>query len=83
MSMANFLIAAGTLIFLAGIAKLGSSHNGGLNLKNFGITIGGSTTQENKVGNVAPDIAEPQKIDWSGIAIAALGAITALIGILK
>ena len=83
MSLGTLLVVAGTLILLAGLAKLGRGQGGGFSLKNFGINLGGSVTQNNKVGNVTPEAAKPNKLDWSGITIAALGLLTALVGYFK
>ena len=83
MSLGTLLIVAGTLIFLAGVAKLGGNQSGGFSLKNFGINFGGSVTQTNKIGNITPEAGKEHKTDWGGIAIAALGALTALVGFLK
>ncbi len=77
------LIIAGVVIFLVGLTKLGSSQTGGFSLKNFGITIGGTSTQTNRVGNVAPEEASSKKPNWTGLAIAILGFLTALLGLLK
>jgi hypothetical protein len=77
------LIIAGVVIFLVGLAKLGSSQTGGFSLKNFGISIGGTTTQSNMVGNVAPEAAPSKRPNWTGLAIAVLGFLTALVGLLK
>lgn len=54
MSENIILIIAGVVIFVVGLAKLRSNQTGGFNLRNFGITIGGTNTQTNRVGNVAP-----------------------------
>jgi hypothetical protein len=83
MSTNAILIVVGAVLFLAGLAKLGSSQSGGFNLGNFGINIGSTNTQENKVGNVAPDAAKSAKPDLVGLAIAGLGLLTALVGWLK
>ena len=83
MSTQIALIIAGTVIFLAGLAKLGSNQSGGFKLSNFGITIGGSSTQTNKVGNVTPETGKNHKPDWVGLTIAAFGFLTALLGFLK
>ncbi len=83
MSTNLLLIVVGAVLFLAGLAKLGSSQRGGFNLSNFGINIGGTTTQTNKVGNVAPSPAKESKPDWVGLGIAALGLLTAVVGWLK
>ena len=81
MSTNVVLIVVGAVLFLAGLAKLGRSQSGGFNLSNFGINIGGTNTQTNKVGNVAPDEAKETKPDWVGLAIAAIGLLTALVGL--
>lgn len=84
MSTNVILIIAGAIIFLVGLAKMGSSQSGGFSLKNFGITFGGSMEQSNKVGNVTPPAPEkPAKPDLTGLAIAGLGLLTALVGWLK
>ena len=75
MSQGTLLIIAGGVIFLAGIAKIG----GGFSLKNFGLNFGGAQTQNIKLGNVKPEA----KIDWSGITIAVIGLLTAIVGVLK
>lgn len=77
------LIIAGVVIFLVGLAKLRSSQTGGFNLSNFGISIGGMTAQENRVGNVAPEAASSKKRDWTGLAIAVFGFLTALVGLFQ
>ncbi len=83
MSTNLVLIVVGAVLFLAGLAKLGGSQSGGFNLSNFGINIGGTNTQTNKVGNVGPGEAKETKPDWVGLAIAAIGLLTALVGLLK
>jgi hypothetical protein len=83
MSTNLILIVAGVVLILAGLAKLGSSQSGGFNLRNFGINIGGTNTQTNRVGNVAPEAAKETKPDWIGLAIAGIGLLTALVGLLK
>jgi len=80
MSTNVVLITVGAVLFLAGLAKLGGSQSGGVNLSNLGINIGGRNTQTNKVGNVD---AKETKPDWVGLAIAAIGLLTALVGLLK
>ena len=83
MSETTIFIIAGVVIFVVGIVKLRSSQTGGFSLKNFGITFGGSTTQTNKVGNVAPEAASSKKTDWAGVVIAVFGFLTALVGLLQ
>src|ERR1700719_4085730 len=83
MSTSVLLVVVGAVLFLAGLAKLGSNQSGGFNLSNIGINIGGTNTQTNRVGNVAPDAAKETKPDWVGLAIAGVGLVTAVIGWLK
>ena len=74
------LIAVGVLLIAAGLAKLRNNWRGGFNLRNFGITIGGTNTQTNTIGDAAPSGAKP---DWIGLAIALIGLLTALVGLFK
>jgi len=83
MSTNLILIVVGVVLILAGLAKLGSSQSGGFNLSNFGINIGGRSTQTNRIGNVTPDAAKATKLDWAGIAIAGIGLLSALVGLLR
>jgi hypothetical protein len=83
MSTNVLLIVLGAVLFLVGLIKLRSSQSGGFNLSTFGISIGGTTTQTTKVGNVTPGAAKESKPDWVGLAIAAIGLLTALVGGLK
>jgi hypothetical protein len=76
--MSIFLIIVGAVLFLAGLGRIGS--RGGFNLKNVGINIGGTNTQTNTTGNVAPGAAKETKPDWVGLAIAGIGLLTALVG---
>jgi hypothetical protein len=80
MSTNGVLIIVGVALFLAGLAKLGGGQSGGFHLGNFGINIGGKTTQTNKVGDVHVEETRP---DWVGLAVAAIGLLTALVGLLK
>ena len=79
----TILIIAGVVICLVGLAKMGSHQSGGFNLKNFGISFGGSTTQNNKVGNITSVPEKPAKPDLIGLAIAVAGFLTSLVGFLK
>ena len=83
MSANVFLVVVGAVLFLAGLAKLGSGRNGGFKLSNIGINIGGTNTQTNKVGNVTPGEAKETKPDWVGLATAVIGLLTAVFGWLK
>jgi hypothetical protein len=76
----GILVIVGIVLFLLGLVKLGWS--GGFNLRNFGISIGGNTTQTTSVGNIA-SAPKSSKPDWVGLAIAAIGLLTALVGLLK
>jgi hypothetical protein len=79
----NFiLIIVGIVLVLVGLAKLRSGD--GFSLRNIGFNIGSTNTQANRVGNVAPT-PEPKdkKPDWVGLGIAAIGLLTALVGLFK
>jgi hypothetical protein len=83
MSANVILVIVGIVLILLGFAKLGSGV-GGFSLSNIGINIGSTNTQTNKVGNVAPAAAtKSNKPDWVGLAIAAIGLVTALVGLFK
>jgi hypothetical protein len=83
MSANTVLLIIGILLILVGVAKLGSG-TGGFSLKNIGLNIGGTSTQTNRVGNVRSGPATVKnKPDWVGLAIAAIGLVTALVGLLK
>jgi hypothetical protein len=81
--MGTLLIIIGVVLFVVGLAKIGADQSGGFNnvLKNFGITIGGRTTQVNRQGNVSTT-PEKKGFDWSGVIIAALGVVSAVFGYL-
>jgi hypothetical protein len=81
MSTNVILVIVGIVLFLLGLAKLGRS--GGFNLSNFGINIGGEQKQAIRVGNVASSANKSSKPDWVGLAIAAIGLLTALVGLSK
>jgi hypothetical protein len=81
MSTNVILVIVGIVLFLLGLGKLGRS--GGFNLSNFGINFGGEQNQTNRVGNVAPAADKSNKRDWVGLAIAAIGLLTALVGLFK
>src|ERR1700681_4289410 len=71
MSVNAILVVVGTVLILVGLTKVGQS--GGLSLSNIGINFGGTTTQNNKVGNVMPASTKGGKADWVGLGIAAIG----------
>jgi hypothetical protein len=75
------LVLVGAVLILVGLAKAGQS--GGFVLRNIGFNFGGTTTQTNKVGNVTPETAKSGKADWVGLGIAAIGLVTAFIGLFK
>jgi len=80
MSTNFILVIVGIALILVGLAKLRS----GVRLSNVGINIASTNTQTNKVGNVAPAAAmKDKKPDWVGLAIAAIGLVTALVGLFK
>jgi hypothetical protein len=81
MSANTILIIVGAALIVVGLAKAGQS--GGFSLSNFGINFGGTSTQSNKVGNVTSERARGVKPDWVGLASAAIGLVTLLIGLLK
>jgi hypothetical protein len=81
MSVNIVLIIIGAVLILVGLVKAGQS--GGFSLSNIGINFGGTTTQTNKVGNVMPDVAKHGKADWVGLGIAAIGLVTAVVGLFK
>jgi hypothetical protein len=80
MSTNTILIIAGAIVFVVGLLRLRNSQSGGFNLSSFGLNIGSRSTQINKVGSVAPGADKETKRDWIGLAIAALGLLTALVG---
>jgi hypothetical protein len=81
MSVNAILVIVGAVLILVGLAKAGQS--GGFSLSNIGINFGSTSTQTNKVGNVTPVAAKGGKADWVGLAIAAIGLVTAVIGLFK
>jgi hypothetical protein len=83
MSTNVILIAAGVVLIFAGLAKAGSGQSGGFNLRNFGINIGSTNTQTNKVGNIVPNAAKTNEPDWVGLTIAGIGLVTAFVGLFK
>jgi hypothetical protein len=81
MSTKVFLVIVGIVLFLVGLAKIGRSA--GFDLRNFGINFGGTSTQTIRTGDIAPAPHKSSKPDWVGLAIAAIGLLTALVGLLK
>lgn len=79
MSVNVILIIVGAVLVLVGLAKAGQS--GGL--RNIGINFGSTSTQTIKTGNITPEPSKGGKADWVGLAIAAIGLITAVVGLFK
>jgi len=73
------LIIAGVVIFLVALAV----QRDGIKLGNFSINIGSKNRQSFRVGNVVPGVAPSNKRDWVGLAITALGFLTAVIGVVR
>jgi hypothetical protein len=83
MSTSAILIVVGILVFLLGLAKIGSGQRGGFNLRNFGINFGSTNTQTITTGTEEREKAKSAKPDWVGLGVAVLGLATALVGLLK
>ena len=83
MSLSVALMVVGVALFLAGLAKLGSRQSGGFNLSHFGLNFGGQITQSTNVRDIGQGETKKTKTDWAGVAIAALGLLTAIFGWLK
>jgi hypothetical protein len=81
MSLNAILVIVGAVLILVGLAKAGQS--GGFSLSNIGINFGSTNTQTNEVGNVTPGSTKSGKADWVGLGIAAIGLVTAAIGLFK
>lgn len=81
MSLNAILVVVGAVLILVGLAKAGQS--GGFSLSNIGINFGSTNTQTNKVGNVTPELTKGGKADWVGLGVAAIGLLTAVIGLFK
>jgi uncharacterized membrane protein len=81
MSVNAVLIIIGAVLILVGLVKAGQS--GGFGLRNIGFNFGGTTTQTNKIGNVMPEAAKSGKADLGGLGIAAIGLVTAVVGLFK
>jgi hypothetical protein len=81
MSANAILVVVGALLIVIGLVKAGQS--GGFGLSNIGINLGSTNTQTNKVGNVTPEAAKGSKADWVGLGIAAIGLVTAVVGLFK
>jgi hypothetical protein len=81
MSANTVLVIIGAVLIVVGLAKAGQS--GGFGLSNFGINFGGTSTQSNKVGNVTSGAAKNGKPDWVALGTAAIGLVTAVIGLFK
>lgn len=81
MSINVVLIIVGAVLLLVGLAK--SGQRGGLSLRNLGINFGSTSTQTIKTGNLTPEPSKGGKSDWVGLAIAAIGLVTAMVGLFK
>ena len=81
MSANAILVIVGAVLILVGLAKAGQS--GGFSLSNIGINFGSTNTQTNKVGNITPGSSKRGKADWVGLGIAAIGLVTAAVGLFK
>jgi hypothetical protein len=81
MSVNAILIIVGGVLIVVGLAK--AAQSGGFSLSNIGINFGGTNTQTNKVGNVTAASAKGGKADWVGLGIAAIGLVTAVVGLFK
>lgn len=81
MSANVILVIVGAVLILVGLAKAGQS--GGFSLSTIGINFGSTNTQNTKVGNVTPQPAKGGKADWIGLGIAAIGLVTAVVGLFK
>jgi hypothetical protein len=85
----SILVAVvGGLVFLVGLAKISANRSGGLKLRdliqrNFGVNFGGTQTQTIQGAGVPSDATRPTGIDWSGVTIASIGLIAAIIGLVS
>ena len=73
------LIIAGVAIFVVGLAW----PKGGIKLSNFGINVGSTNKQSINVATRTSGVAPSKKPDWVGLAIKALGFLTALVGVVR
>jgi predicted anti-sigma-YlaC factor YlaD len=67
-------VIVGVALFLYGLAK-----GVRFNLRNFSINVGGTSTQTIKTGDIASAPNKSSKPDWVGLAVAAIGLLTALV----
>lgn len=81
MSANAILVIIGAMLILVGLAK--ASRSGGFSLSNLGFNFRSTNTQTNKVGNVTPGLTKGDKADWVGLGIAAIGLVTAAMGLFK
>ena len=78
MSANAVLVIIGVLLILMGAAKLGS----GFSSKSIGLNIGGTNAPTNRIRNIGSAPATVKNMpDWVGLAIAAIGLATALLGL--
>jgi hypothetical protein len=76
------LVVVGVVLCVIGLAMLGKSQNGGLNLRNLGINLGGTSTQKIRVSNIRED-DKKGTLTWVGLATAAIGFLAAAIELFK
>jgi hypothetical protein len=76
------LIVAGAVLCLLGIAMLGRSQSGGLNLRNLGVNIGSTNVQKIAVSGVKDDDKKTNPSRF-GLAMSVIGFLTAVIGLIK
>ena len=80
MSANAILVIVGAVLILVGLAK--ASRSGDFSLSNLGFNFRSTNTQTNK-SNVTPGSTKGDKADWVGLGIAAIGLVTAVIGLFK
>jgi hypothetical protein len=83
MSVSVTLVVIGVLLCVIGLAMLGSSQRAGSSiLQNFGLNIGSTNIQTNTAVNGSGG-DKKAKPNWIGLSIAAIGLVTAVIGMFK
>jgi hypothetical protein len=76
------ILVVGVVLCMIGLAMLRKSQSGSFSLRNIGISLGSTSTQSNTVGAVTAG-DNKAKPNWVGLAIAVIGFLTAIIGLLK